>query len=216
MKGANKTLFERLFGRFSKLLIVNGGQGRDRTADASLFRAGRIGVARTCSTASCGRSCSARMQDFTSAGGGSEVTAGIATRLARTSWRIKPPARSGCNRGWRPNVGEEFRTFKKEKHRWLRFRKQAHCLKSTWNSTDSSKRSKDRLSQKVRLRKAWLLGSSNSARCTARRSTGSVASYALWRLASSIAGARPRGLVTGHGPQPARWSERRTWCSTIC
>jgi hypothetical protein len=39
MKGANKTLFERLFGRFSKLLIVNGGQGRDRTADASLFRA---------------------------------------------------------------------------------------------------------------------------------------------------------------------------------
>ena len=51
------------------------------------------------------------------------------------------------------------------------------------------------MSQKVRPRKTWLLGSSNSARRTARRSTGSAALCALWKPENSIAGASPRGLA---------------------
>jgi hypothetical protein len=49
------------------------------------------------------------------------------------------------------------------------------------------------LSQKVRPRKTWLLGSSNSARRTARKSTGSAALCASWKPENSIAGASPRG-----------------------
>ena len=73
-------------------------------------------------------------------------------------------------------------------------RKQARCLKLTWSSTDSSKRSKFRLSQKVRQRKIWLPGSSNSARRTARRSTGSAALCASWKPENSIAGVRSARL----------------------
>ena len=84
------------------------------------------------------------------------------------------------------------------------------------HSTDSSKRSKFRLSQKVRQRKIWLPGSSNSARRMARRSTGSAALYELWKPESSIAGTSLHGLLTGPVPQPAKWSAPKTWCSTTC
>ena len=67
-----------------------------------------------------------------------------------------------------------------------------------------------------RPRKTSLPGSSNSAKRTARRSTGSAALYELWKPESSIAGARLRGLLTELGPQPARWNGPRIWCSTTC
>jgi hypothetical protein len=56
--------------------------------------------------------------------------------------------------------------------------------------------------------------SSNSARPTVRRWTGSGAFLRQMEGASSSAAARLPGSATGPAPQPARWSEPRTWSST--